>query len=374
MKDKILPYGDRLRQLLVKSNITSSNLNLFLRDKGVFLGGNEKDNSVPLLIKTLITPNEFVELYETQKKKEDNVKINSAVLKCSKDFSLPNIIRGGFDLNELVENSSDYKQNFTIKGSPVFYFEDEVGVLDYEIERVNLLDDWTNNLTTHKGTVYVSKREDGAIELKVEQNSTSKETKFINDLINKEIKKAFVKEDIISSKSDYIRIRFNDFSNPDRIQFLYSFTTKMCVYLDFVSVSDIDIYLDEEEKTPEDLKKFLDELESLKLNGKKLQNHPLVTDSKYHKKVIFASLSLKYKFNIDGVKGECVIKIYFPEYISKKDETSEVQYVINFTINKDCKGIASENELRKKVISYIDSHKLRSYNLFKKKETVIESV
>lgn len=367
MKNKILPYGDRLRQLLVKSNMTSSNLNLFLREKGVFLGNSEKDNSVPLLMKTLIAPDEFVELYETQKKKEDNVKINSAVLKCSKDFNLPAILREGFDLNELVANSSEYKQNFTIKGTPRFYFENNIGILDYEIERVNLLDDWTDSLTTHKGTIYATKLNNGNVELKVEQNSTSKETKLINELINKEIKKTFVKEDVISPKEDYIRIRFNDFLNPERIQFLYSFTTKICIYLDFISVSDIDIYLDENEKTPEDLKKFLDELESLKLNGKKLQNHPLVIDNKYHKKVIFASLSLKYKFSIDGVKGECVIKIYFPEYITKKDETSEVQYLINFAVNKECRGLVSENELRKKVVSYIDSHKLSSYNVFKKK-------
>lgn len=365
MKDKILPYGDRLRQLLVKSNITNSNLNLFLREKGVFLGNNEKNDSVPLIMKTLITPSEFEELYDTQKKKEDNIKINSAVLKCSKDFNLPDILRIGFDINELIDKSSDYKQNFSIKGTPKFYFENETGVLDYEIERVNLLDDWTNNVTSHKGTVYVKKLNNGNIELKVEQNSTSRETKFVNDLISKEIKNIFNREEVISPKDDYIKIKFNDFCNPNRVQFLYSFSSKICIYLDFISVSDIDIYLDENEKTPDDLKKFLDELESLKLNGKKLQNHPLVTDSLYHNKVIFASISLKYKFNIDGVKGDCTIKINFPDFITKKDITSEVQYVIGFNVNKECKGIATENELRKKVISYIDNHKLKSYQSYR---------
>lgn len=365
MKDRILPYGDRLRQLLVKSNITHSNLNMFLREKGVFLGNNEKNDSVPLIMKTIIAPSEFEELYDTQKKKEDNIKINSAVLKCSKDFNLSDILRTGFDINELIDKSSEYKQNFTIKGTPKFYFEDEIGVLDYEIERVNLLDDWTSNTTSHKGTIYVKKLNNGNIELKVEQNSTSKETRFINELINKEIKHIFIKDEIISPKDDFIKIRFSDFSNPNRVQFLYSFTNKICIYLDFISVSDVDIYLDENEKTPEDLKKFLDELESLKLNGKKLQNHPLVTDNMYHNKVIFASIALKYKFNVDGVKGDCIIKINFPEFISKRDISSEVQYVINFNVNKDCRGIASENELRKKVINYIDTHKLKSYQLHK---------
>src|SRR5690606_18080777 len=146
-----------------------------------------------------------------------------------------------------------------------------------------------------------------------------------------------------------------------RIQFLYSFTTKFCVYLDFLSISDLDIYIDESEKTPEDLKKFLDELDSLKLNGKKLQYHSLITDNLYHNKVIFASITLKYKFNIDGVKGDCSIKINFPEFISKRELDSELQYVINFNVDKGYKGITTENELRKKAISYIDKHKLESY-------------
>jgi hypothetical protein len=363
---KILPYGDTLRQLLVKSNITSSNLNLLLRDKGVFLGTHEKNNSVPLLMKTLISPSEFEELYNTQKKKEDNIKINSAVLKCQSDFNLTDILRTGFDLNELIDESSEYKQNFTVKGTPNFYFEKGIGVLDYEIERENLLDDWTNNSTTHKGTIYVSKLDDGSIELKVEQNSTSKETKFINDLVNKKIKTKLVQNNIITSKQDFLRIRYNDFTNPNRFLFLKSFTSSFCVYLDFQSVSDIDIYLDDNEKTPEDLKKFIEELDSLKLNGKKLQNNPLVLDNKYHNKVIFASISLKYKFNIEGVKGDCVLKINFPDYISKKDESSEVQYVINFSPNKDSRGIATENDLRKKVVGFIDKLKVDSYNTLKK--------
>ena len=86
---------------------------------------------------------------------------------------------------------------------------------------------------------------------------------------------------------------------------------------------------------------------------------------KYHNKVIFASITLKYKFNVEGVKGDCIIKINFPEFISKRDITSEVQYVVNFNINKECKGIASENDLRKKVVSYIDTHKLKSFQSFK---------
>lgn len=36
MNQEILPQGDRIRQLLTKSNITNANINNLLREKGVF--------------------------------------------------------------------------------------------------------------------------------------------------------------------------------------------------------------------------------------------------------------------------------------------------------------------------------------------------
>lgn len=362
MNQEILPQGDRIRQLLTKSNISNANINSLLREKGVFLGQNEKNNSIPILMKTIVSPEEFIELYETQKSKEDTIKFRTATIKCNKSIELSDIFSENINLNQKIIDAHKYQPSFKLVGSPNPYFEKDKVVFEYKLEKDNLLEDWTNNKTYHSGAIIITKSSDGNLELSIEQNSTSKETLFTNDLFVKEVKKILATKNLINNDEDFIRIKFNDFTNESRIQFLYSFTNNFCIYLDFLSITDIDLILDETEESHQDIKIFLDEIDSLKLNGKGLQNHILLKNNKYHHKLIFASISLKYAFNIDGVKGFCTILISFPEYSSKKDISSELQISINFNVNREDRKDATETQLRKKLYSFIEKNKIKSYN------------
>ena len=201
--------------------------------------------------------------------------------------------------------------------------------------------------------------------MSVEQNSTSKETHLVNEILTKEIRNILNTKKLINDNDDFIRIKFNDFDNVNRIQFLYSFTNNFCIYLDFVSITDINLLLDENEESHIDVKPFLDEIDTLKLNGKVLQNHILLKNNTYHPKLIFASISLKYKFNINGVKGYCVIDISFPDYISKRDLNAVLQISISFNINREHRKMISETQLRKELYSYIERNKIKSYQKYK---------
>lgn len=367
MERQFLPQGDYVRQLLNKSNISNNNINSTLREKGVFLSNAEKNNSVPFLMKSIISPEDFKSLQDLQKNKEDTVKYKTATIQCSKNFELVDIFENKFDLNKLVVDEHTYKTNFKVINDPNFYFEGkDSAILEYEIERENLLEDWTNNKTKHKGAVIVRKNSQGNIELSVEQNSTSKETSIINDLIVKKVKQLLNSNQLVNPGDDFIKVKFKDFDNAARIQFLYSFTSAFCIYLDFKSITDIDLYLDENIESHKDVKMFLDEIDSLKLNGKELQNHVLLKDAKYHDKLIFGAISLKYSFNVNGAKGNCVITFSFPDYILKRDEDSDLQISINFTLDREAKKITTENVLRKELFSYIEKNKVLQFPKYKK--------
>lgn len=367
MEKDFLPQGDYIRQLLVKSNISTSNINSLLKEKGVFLGNNEKNNSVPLLMKTIVSPEDFNNLYETQKSKEDTTKFRTATIKCNNDFDLTNIFTSDFDINKKIIEEHTYKTNFKVNNNPTFYFEDkESAVYEYQIERENLLEDWTRNKTIHKGAVIIRKTKEGDIQLTVEQNSTSKETAIVNEIVIKEVRNMLEKNTLIKPNEDFIRVKFNDFENSSRIQFLYSFTTKFCIYLEFKAITDIDLYLDETVESHQDVKLFLDEIDSLKLNGKELQNHVLLKDKKYHNKLIFSSISLKYDFDVRGAKGTCNIILSFPDFIQKKTQNSDLQVTIFFSLSKDSKKITTENKLRKEIFSYIEKSKNINYPKYKK--------
>ena len=70
----LLPVGEKLKPLLSKSCISEADLKGILAERGVFIGDNSKQMSIPLLTLSIISPKEFEKLQEFQKTKEDSVK------------------------------------------------------------------------------------------------------------------------------------------------------------------------------------------------------------------------------------------------------------------------------------------------------------
>lgn len=366
MNKKLLPQGDLLRQLLISSNITNSNINSLLREKGVFLGNNQKDNSVPLLMKSIISPKDFNELYESQKSKEENSKYRTSSIKCNLDFNFQDILKDNIDLQKLINDRHTYKPNYELDYCPNFVFEDnETAVIEYKIRRTNYLNNWNNCITFHNGSVTLKKTTNNGIQISVQQNATSRETIEVNNVILNDLKQKLKNNNIINSPKDIITVNFNHFNNENRINFLYSFYNDFNIYLKRTSITDIDIYIDENIESPEDIKKFIDQIENLKLKGKELQNHILIKTTKYHSKLIFGTINYKYKMNYNGIEGNALINIGFPDYVKTKDENSEFQISIEFVFNKQNKRIAVENSIRKKLLELLELKKVESYEKFK---------
>lgn len=366
MNKDILPQGDYIRQLLVKSNITNYNINSLLREKGVFLGHTQKNNSVPLLMKSIISPKDFLELYETQKTKEETVKYRTSSINCNKDFDFTDIFDNTIDLNAIIREKHTYKPNYSIIGNPNIYFEDEfTAIYEYQIERENLLSDWTNNKTYHNGAVTLKKISDTDIQISVQQDSTSKETFEVNNLIMGALKETLFAKSIIRSNDDIISVRYNHFNNSSRIKFFYSFTSNFTIYLEFKSITDIDLYLDENVESHKDVKIFLDEIDNLKLSGKGLQNHVLIYKEDYYPKLIFGAVKYRYKLNYNGIEGSAVINLGFPDYVKSKDENADFQISIDLVLNRQDKNQGTENKIRKKLLEFFEKKKIESYNRFK---------
>lgn len=363
----IIPQGDVLRQLLAKSSTSEANINSLLREKGVFLSVGDKNVSVPLLMKSIISPKDFFFLSEIQKKKEDAIKYRTISIKCSRDFDWSDII-DNVDINKLIVDNHTYKPNYSVMGQPNFYYENNNTIaLDYSIERENLLSDMYNSKTIHKGSIILnkSKIDNNEIQVSIQHNFTTKETLEVNDILIGGLKKKLKDNSIINSNNDIITIKFNNFDNVNRIQFFYSFIQDFSIYMSFKSITDINLYFDENIESHKDIKDFLDKLDNLKLNGRELQEHILVTNKEYYPKLIFATIKLKYSFNINGIKGLTSVNIGFPDYIKSKDESSEFQMSIEINLEKEFKKGGNEKEIRKKVLDFLEKRKVESYDKFK---------
>jgi len=364
-KDR-LPQGNNIRQLLVKSNITDYSIQSFLKSKGVFISSYDKNVSVPLLMKTLVSPDDFENLYEIQKSKEESVKHRTAIIKCNKDFNLADVLNKKIELNKAIKEAHKYQPDYKIIGNPTFFIEkDGSAQLSYKIERENVLNDWTDNKTYHTGQVRIEKSSNGDIDISIQQDSTSKETFIINNLILSYVKEVFEQKSLIDLGEKFETIRFMDFSNKNRIKFLYSFIQDFSVYTKFHSLTDINIYLDQTVQGHADLEKFLKELDNLRLKGKALQNHIFINSDAYHDKLLFTALRLKYKLTYNGIEGWMFLYLSFPDYIKKKSVFSEFQVEISFSLGRLSKKASTEKLIRNKLLVFIEKLKMEMFEKFK---------
>lgn len=366
MKNKILPQGDLMRQLLVKSNITDATINKVLREKGVFLGHSNKNNSVPLLMKTLVSPEDFEFLYDAQKTKDESFKYRNSSIKCAKDFEFADVLNEEVDIHNLIKNKFTYKPNYVVIGNPTFFYEDSNNAtLEFEIEKENPLNGFYDSITRHKGSISLRKVSDGGVQISVQQNSTSKDTLEVNNILMSVLKDRLFKNSIINSSDDIVSIKFNHFYNSSRILFFYGFAKNFNVYLDFKSITDIDLYIDGNVDSHEDLKAFLNEIDNLKLNGKDLQNHILLRKAKYYPKLILASLKFRYNISYEGIKCAAVITMGFPDYVKNKDVNAEFQISIELILEKANRSSSNDIKIRKKILEQFEIKKMESYEKFK---------
>jgi hypothetical protein len=366
MNKDFLPQGDRIRQLLVKSNITDAGLNLMLKEKGVFLGRSEKNNSVPVLMKSLISPDDFESLYAIQKHKEEKIKHRTSTIKCKQEFDLADIFKSPIDINKEIENRHTYQPSYKVIGSPSFYFDDNnVAKLDYRVVRENLLNDWTDNKTIHEGSIILKKSTEGDIQITVQQNSTSKETLEVNQIMSTYVKEVLEQKTIIDKKDAFVSIRFNDFTNENRIKFLYAFCKDFCIYAKFKSLTDLNLNLDPNVKSEEDIEKFLAEIDNLKLKGKELQNHVFLTSNTYHPKLLFGAVKLRFEIKYKGIDGTLILSASFPDYVRRKNEFGEFQFQLEFVLPNVKRRFTAESDLRNKLLPFLEDLKMISYKKLK---------
>ena len=370
MNRDTLPQGNNIRHLLVKSSISEPSINSFLKEKGVFLGRAEKNNSVPLLMKSLISPDDFENLYALQKIKEESVKHRTASITCSKDFRLSEVFNETLNINQAIKDRHTYRPDYKVVGTPNFYFDGEsTAIFDYQIERDNALNDWTDNKTYHRGSLRVDKDSTGNVHISVQQNSTAKETQEVNSIVVTYIKERLASQALIKVDETFTSIRFNDFDTSSRIKFLYSFANDLSIYTTFQSLTDLNLFLDPGVTSHDDIETFLKEIENLRLKGKSLHNHVFINSDKYHDKLQCASINLKYKLNYQGVEGAMYLFLSFPEFIKSRSIYSELQIQINFSLGNIKKRTTTERNIRKEILVKLDKVKLMKFEKFKSKKS-----
>lgn len=358
---QILPYGNELRDLLSRSQITTTEMNRLLRMKGVYVAEPKKENLIPILSSILLSPREFDFLRDRQKSREDTTKRSSSpALKCSKEISVKGLVNvlGKIDLKAVGEK--DFC-NFVFINSTLSFAQVDADPnhvkATYRIVKTENNKIWFENKNEFTASISLKLSEKG-LEITPISDYTSSETELINNNIKRRIISNFKRDGLISHEVEEKKILMNEMSNSEVIKFLISFTDSSALPgIEFEEIISLDVEIDQNVPLPESSKiKWMEERVSrLKFDGTKIEDLELITKSDNHKYLKLWGMLCKFKLN--SQLGKATIKIGF---FFRKNSPHEFSFNIeklHFT-----KETSSMGKVRAFILDEVDTLKLKKYN------------
>ncbi|HDX9528504.1 GapS4b family protein [Bacillus cereus] len=352
--DAILPYGEKLRPLILSSCLSKTDLKRTLAQRGIFISNSQPECTVPSLLTTLLSPREFENLKERQKSKEDNVKRHTQSILLNEDIELSEAIDEiDFDIHELF--NEDYS-SYEIIGVPSFTVENknlnEIS-LTYQIERNDLTKNWIEHASIHEGNIIFQRQEDNNVKIIMEY--TSAETKEVNEKVKQFLVREFKNQGFIGRDVFIEKITASKFQNEKRNEFLMSLLRdKECNTLVFKEVTNVEIGPDASKTVlPQKIEWMKDYVNNLILKGKALHNMEFFKEEIYRNALIIEEIEAVYKFEYRNIKGECKITFGFPKLLKNKGESIEFQFHIQ--VNTGGLNIpVSKREIEKVIFNAFD--------------------
>jgi hypothetical protein len=362
--DTLLPCGERIKPLLVKSCITDSDLKNMLAKRGVFIGNNHKQNSVPLIAMSILSPKEFEELQDKQKVKEDSLKMRTSNIKCESDVPLVDMLPCDLIdvsnvnvINDSLEFDSDLSFGINQKN--------EMSI-EYKIKRDDMTRDWASSKCTFEGRVVVKKDE---VSSKIEfvNEFTSEETKDVNSEIIKNVRKHFITNNYLNQNEDIEAITSSSFTNEERFKFMLLLVNNShSGILEFESIRNVEIGPVENVSLPTEVQWMAQKVKNMIINGNSLQEIEFIKNEEYHNCLILREIEAKYKFNYAGAKGSCIIEFGFPHYFRKNTSSNEFQATMAYlNLSRESSNVNKKNVIRF-LMNEFNSLKSEKYEFIKK--------
>jgi 3-phenylpropionate/cinnamic acid dioxygenase small subunit len=364
--DKILPFGESIRGFLNQSYLTEPDMRSFLRNKGVFLSSYGKDISVPLITSTLLGPEEFDSLKESQGTREDNPKRTSEIINWDTEKSLRDVVTA--HRQELLASLIPTYSNCRLISNPsVKVYPDnpnEVN-LTFQVERNDLNKSWYESTNEFKAEVTLTV--DPVLKkLKITKTHTSEETKGVLSNFTKNVKLSLVQHGYANVSDTLEKITFNNFDNSNRFYFLFSLATKIDnqdISITFKDIYDIEFKPDPGVTLPSDLSWMHDKSKVI-LVGKAIENTNFLRDTENYKFLILWNVESSYDFDIGGIKGSISLQIGFPDYPRGYNKNSELIITSSKIMFRDRLHFGKKNAVTKIILDALDQIKFETYERF----------
>ncbi len=329
---KRVPQGDLLRQYLLKNSISTTLLSDILKSKNVLIKSKNKKSTLPYFLKTIIDSKLFDLIESNEVIKEKQQKFTNASIPVKKDFKLEKLADLKLNLHEDLIERSEFKLSYNLKNAPEFYIEtiskDKIKVaLDIEIEIEDQLENFKSTTIDRNAKIDVVLENNVLI---INKNYTSPETKEVVDFVVEKVRKFLKEEHYIDKDDDFFMIRFDDFEDSKRVEFLKAFQNISVTQLKYKSIVDLEIVYKDNHKG---FDKLLDSISTMKVRGLNLENHPFVSDLNYYSKILVSGIKIKYEFDLGTEKGEIILDLGFPGFKHDSIEENLSNPIFVFSIN-----------------------------------------
>ncbi|KEQ18079.1 GapS4b family protein [Endozoicomonas numazuensis] len=365
-KDEVLlPTGDYLRQLLGQSKVKDKELKEFLRNRGVFTGSSKKDHIGPILIKTGMSPDEYIDLRDTYRTKEESTKSKSRSINWQSEKNLIESIPNEIDYESLLNDAFGVYQLSNTSGFTAASGNPDHIYMDFEITRNDAIQNWGESSSKHKGRVEFKKDAKTKV-VSISMTHTAPETKAYANKVTDNLVRHFKDTGHIDQEEKIKTIKFNDFTNENRVKFMNELTQKVSYsFIDFLDTKDIHFSPDNLiSNPPSDIVWMKDKIEDLKIKGKGLHSTFFVQETKFHPFIQIFGLTCEYSFATRLYSGSCRILFEF----SDKDETNQnSELTLNITMLKLDLNDSGEpkSKVKKDIIDSLEKFKMEAYDKFK---------
>lgn len=359
-----LPTRDFLRQLIAQPYVKVSELKNILRTRGIFVSKEDKILLANILIKTGLSAEEYIQLKDSYKAKEDNPKFQTRQIKWSSEIPLFDALSKELDFRHLLDDNFG---TIKLSSEPSFFLPDSMNKnlirLNIDLERKDITKNWGESTSYHKGYIELEKNP-SSLEVQLNLCYTSKEVKDFGNKLTKFLIGSFKKDKHIVENVKIVSIRFHDFDNKGRVKFLnelsYDWNLNELYFKDTKDLQFSPENLDD--KAPENLKWMKDTIDDLKLKGKSIHSTFFVSNKEYHEYIKLYKIACDYSFAFTEYEGTCRINYEFHDIDSHNSELVVDITNLNLSVSKIK---ISKDIIKIRLLKLLDTKKIELYEQYK---------
>uniref|UniRef100_UPI00333E80E8 hypothetical protein n=1 Tax=Castellaniella defragrans TaxID=75697 RepID=UPI00333E80E8 len=308
-----LPFGEQLRVLLSGDHISTGDLAVLARSKGLFVVGLDRTRLIQFLSTTLVQPFEIGKLLDDSASREAKPKAQpQKVTLTAKDANWQAAVeRIQGDLANIVSTARIPGVSFTREPS-IQRIGRNHRVISYEIIREDYSRDLLHRELSFKADIAIRQNE-GALVLDVISTHTAKETDLINNQIinhiTSELKAAGISKDDAPSK-----IRLGSFDGNNHVTFLLRLAGPDTVGKEPGRIVDLTIKPNSARAgadLPPELSLLEGSIRNMRMDGDTLNEISLIANEQYHGLFLMTRVLVDHQFDLEGVRGKCSVVYYF---------------------------------------------------------------